>query len=190
MIDYPDREQYILSLAGKVKAIALYLYKKVGGTQQIAEADDFIQAGWVGAIKAVDGHDARRGTLGAYADWRIKGEILDYMRSCDFLSRDYRRDTKDSDAAPKNVSIDTIDMRTIDLEDVRSIKPYGSINARETVLKILRRSEISERSRKVLIEYYWDSATMKEIGTIHGVNESRISQIHRKALEKCKVAAV
>ncbi len=191
MIYRSDREKYILSLAGKVKAIALRLCKRMCSPLQTLQRDDFIQAGWVGAIKAVDSYDPVRGTLEAYAEYRIRGEILDYMRQCDFLSRDYRHEVKDSETAPKNISMHHIkDARQIVFEDVRAVKSYERINARETVLSILRRAELSERSRQVILQYYWDVGTQKEIGKMHGVKESRISQIRSKALEKCKAATV
>src|SRR5215471_10998749 len=40
---------------------------------------------------------------------------------------------------------------------------------------------LSERDRLVLSLYYYEEFTMKEIGTLLGVNESRVSQIHTKA---------
>jgi RNA polymerase sigma factor for flagellar operon FliA len=40
---------------------------------------------------------------------------------------------------------------------------------------------LPERERMVLSLYYYEEFTMKEIGTLLGVNESRVSQIHTKA---------
>src|SRR6185295_4399172 len=40
---------------------------------------------------------------------------------------------------------------------------------------------LPERERLVLSLYYYEEFTMKEIGTLLGVNESRVSQIHTKA---------
>ena len=47
---------------------------------------------------------------------------------------------------------------------------------------------LPERYQKVVFLYYSNEMTMKEIGTILGVNESRVSQIHKTALEKMAVA--
>jgi RNA polymerase sigma factor for flagellar operon FliA len=43
---------------------------------------------------------------------------------------------------------------------------------------------LPERYQKVVLLYYTDEMTMKEIGHVLGVNESRVSQIHKIALEK------
>jgi len=47
---------------------------------------------------------------------------------------------------------------------------------------------LPERYQKVVFLYYTNDLTMKEIGEILGVNESRISQIHKTALKKMAVA--
>ena len=47
---------------------------------------------------------------------------------------------------------------------------------------------LPERYRKVVLLYYTNEMTMKEIGGILGINESRVSQIHKSALEKMGVA--
>jgi RNA polymerase sigma factor FliA len=44
--------------------------------------------------------------------------------------------------------------------------------------------KLPERYQKVVFLYYTNQMTMKEIGDILGVNESRISQIHKLALKK------
>src|SRR5205085_6812231 len=43
---------------------------------------------------------------------------------------------------------------------------------------------LPERYKKVVVLYYTNEMTMKEIGGILGINESRVSQIHKSALEK------
>jgi len=42
--------------------------------------------------------------------------------------------------------------------------------------------ELPEREQQVLILYYYESLTLKEIGTILNVTESRVSQLHTKAI--------
>jgi RNA polymerase sigma factor FliA len=46
---------------------------------------------------------------------------------------------------------------------------------------------LPERYQKVVSLYYTGELTMKEIGGILGINESRVSQIHKAALEKMQV---
>jgi RNA polymerase sigma factor for flagellar operon FliA len=46
---------------------------------------------------------------------------------------------------------------------------------------------LPERYQRVVSLYYTNEMTMKEIGGILGINESRVSQIHKSALEKMQV---
>ena len=90
-----DRELYILGLERLVIRIARCLITKLHPGQRERSLDDFIQAGWIGAIKAVDKYNATKGVaLEHYAKHRIRGEILDYMRDCDYISRDHRRESR------------------------------------------------------------------------------------------------
>lgn len=45
---------------------------------------------------------------------------------------------------------------------------------------------LTEKERKVIILYYYEELTLKEISNILGVSESRISQLHTKGLQKMK----
>ncbi len=65
-----------------------------------------------------------------------------------------------------------------------------SICAREQLRSVLgdAMKTLPERYRKVVMLYYTSEMTMKEIGGVLGINESRVSQIHKSALEKMAVA--
>jgi RNA polymerase sigma factor for flagellar operon FliA len=65
-----------------------------------------------------------------------------------------------------------------------------NICAREQLRLHLRMAmqTLPERYRKVVLLYYTNEMTMKEIGNILGINESRVSQIHKSALEKMATA--
>jgi RNA polymerase sigma factor FliA len=65
-----------------------------------------------------------------------------------------------------------------------------SICAREQLRGVLGEAMkvLPERYQKVVSLYYTAEMTMKEIGGILGINESRVSQIHKSALEKMQVA--
>jgi RNA polymerase sigma factor for flagellar operon FliA len=47
---------------------------------------------------------------------------------------------------------------------------------------------LPDRYKQVVMLYYTNELTMKEIGGLLGINESRVSQIHKSALEKMSVA--
>jgi len=57
---------------------------------------------------------------------------------------------------------------------------------REMLIRVIE--TLPERFRKVVILYYTDNVTMKEIGGRLGINQSRVSQIHKEALEMMAIA--
>ena len=65
-----------------------------------------------------------------------------------------------------------------------------SMCAREQLRNALAEAmkRLPERYQKVVMMYYTQEMTMKEIGGLLGINESRVSQIHKSALEKMAVA--
>src|SRR3989441_9648386 len=68
-----------------VDRLALHLPKSV-------ERDDLISAAIIGLFDALEKYDASKGTkFETYAIWRIRGAILDELRSLDWASRSIRR---------------------------------------------------------------------------------------------------
>src|SRR5579875_1806963 len=63
---------------------------------------------------------------------------------------------------------------------------YARSELREKLLSAMQ--SLPERYREVVKLYYERDLTMKEIGGILGVNESRVSQIHKSALERMQLA--
>jgi RNA polymerase sigma factor for flagellar operon FliA len=60
--------------------------------------------------------------------------------------------------------------------------PYTKFEANElTSLLAVAIEDLPEKERLVLSLYYYEEFTMKEIGALLGVNESRVSQLHTKA---------
>ena len=49
-------------------------------------------------------------------------------------------------------------------------------------------SRLPRRTREILKLYHWRGLTMREIGLRYGINESRVSQIHKRALGLMAVA--
>jgi RNA polymerase sigma factor FliA len=65
--------------------------------------------------------------------------------------------------------------------------PYVKFESSElTSLLAEAIEELPEKERLVLSLYYYEEFTMKEIGTLLGVNESRVSQLHTKATLKLR----
>jgi len=69
------------------------------------------------------------------------------------------------------------------VEDSDSAQP-SEIVERQNMIDILSKSieELPERERLVLTLYYYEEMNLKEIGQVLGVTESRVSQLHTKAV--------
>ena len=85
-------------------------------------------------------------------------------------------------------SADKEDLPAPDFPSKPETQP-DSMCAREQLKDVLRDAmkTLPERYQKVVVLYYTNEMTMKEIGGILGINESRVSQIHKSALEKMAV---
>jgi RNA polymerase sigma factor for flagellar operon FliA len=104
--------------------------------------------------------------------------LLDEVRSTNLVSLDEYVQGKDGDgqtrlvdAVEDRVSLDPSDR--IDIEDLKEVMNGA----------ILR---LPPRERLVIALYYYEELTLKEIGSILNVSESRISQIHTKAIMRLR----
>jgi RNA polymerase sigma factor FliA len=80
---------------------------------------------------------------------------------------------------------DSDDDRPIELEGTPEFRPDRMCERQQLSTTLARAiTKLPERYQKVVFLYYTNDMTMKEIGDMMGVNESRISQIHKVALKK------
>ena len=105
-----------------------------------------------------------------YLDWQSQMKITglvslnEYMEQGSEVPRDYNRHTTSSFEAPEE---------RVDKEELT--KELGE------ALKLL-----TDKERKVITLYYYEELTLKEISNILEVSESRVSQLHTRALQKMK----
>lgn len=86
-----DREAMVMEYAPMVKHIANRLAARLPSSFQI---DDLIQAGMIGLLEAMEKYDARHGTkFKTYAEIRVKGAMLDDLRSKDWIPRSVRENS-------------------------------------------------------------------------------------------------
>ena len=219
------REEMVLRYVSLVH----FVLGRLGISQNIGtDYEDLVNQGLIGLIEAVDRYDAKFNTqFSTYATFRIRGKILDYLRSLDWLSRTARHRARDvrqainaltdlNQRAPTDnelsefmkidvnkvqqalldssrviVSLDTV----VDYDDENDTSLYETIadenqhdpsdTVGETDL-IARLSEVikqlPEREQTVLSLYYYEELTLKEIGSVLGVSESRACQLHARAV--------
>ena len=75
------------------------------------------------------------------------------------------------------------------LEDPESIKPADALDEtemREALAEAI--SRLPEREKLVVTLYYYEELTLREIGEVLGVTESRVSQLHTKAILRLRRA--
>lgn len=92
-----ERERLILEHLPSVRWLALRIHEKIGGAVGL---DDLISAGTIGLIQAVDAFDPTCNVkLKTYAEYRIRGAILDSIRGLDGIPAHKRKRLKEIESA-------------------------------------------------------------------------------------------
>ncbi len=216
------REHLIMSHLPKVKYIADRIASRLPPT---VERDDLYSAGVVGLIDAVERYDTSRGVeFTTFAELRVRGAILDNLRSLDWASRSTRRRIREVQnaysvieqrngrvaepeevAAEMNIKLSELyeiqqDMQGLtvtnldepdkntgltaaDLVADKNELPFQNLENDERRRQLAKAVEkLPERERQVIALYYLEELTMKEIGEVLGVSESRVSQMRSQAV--------
>jgi RNA polymerase sigma factor (sigma-70 family) len=144
---------------------------------------DLVQAGNVGLLKAERSFEPLTGIpLGAYAKYRIRGEMLDMIRrqaANPFVLAPNRDDSPEGEAG------DWLERA----QGPGEASPHCSALSRQRAA-ILREEigRLPERYRRVVSMRYSGELTLRQIGDALSVNESRACQIHRLALMRLRRA--
>ena len=226
-ISVENREAVIKEYAPMVKYVANRIAMRL---PPHVEVDDLISVGVLGLIDAIDKYDSTRGAkFKTYAEFRVRGAILDELRSMDWVPRSVRQKASSMDgvvqklqnklgrrpeddeiAEAMGVSLDelfttlneTKSMPILSLEDLGIAKESGEQQSLldclagkndvdpQTHIRLVELKEIisktidtlPEKERLMISLYYYEELTMKEIGGVLGITESRVSQIHSKAV--------
>lgn len=95
-----DKESLIKQFLPKIKHYAFRYHHLV---QSILELDDLISAGIKGLLEALNKYNPSLNVpLASFIDYRIRGAILDEIRSLDIFSKEYRKKVEDVKKAYKN----------------------------------------------------------------------------------------
>lgn len=187
--------------------------------------DDIVSAGWVGMSEAIRRRpdDMPEEQFEAYACYRIRGAILDYLRALDPLSRRLRGVAREVQAAQRALTnrlgrapredelakelkmpLATLQKHTSEIQDAGfdrldlaggyeapSLEPSPEHQAsrNEMIRAIVElMEELPERLQIVLSLHYQHECSLREIGEILGVTESRVCQLHGEAVFRIKSA--
>jgi RNA polymerase sigma factor for flagellar operon FliA len=194
------------------------------------ELDDLISAGIFGLVDAINAFDPTRGVkFETYCAPRIKGSILDELRSMDWVPRlvrarahqlakvthslemhlgrkpveeeiaeelnmdieEFNRLQRDANAVSlislnnKYDSDGEKDVCEIDvIKDRKSEDPL--IEAQKRDLRNLLTKGLTRAERLIIVLYYYEEMTMKEIGATLDLSESRVSQMHSSIVDRLK----
>ena len=86
----------------------------------------------------------------------------------------------------ESVDASTLPAVLVPSEPLSPHRLFEQTESRERVREAL--ATLPERERKIITLYYFEEATMKQIGAAIGVNESRVSQLHARAISRLKAA--
>jgi RNA polymerase sigma factor for flagellar operon FliA len=205
--------------------------RMASGLPAHVEEADLISYGLIGLISAIERFDlAREIKFETYAIPRIRGAIIDELRSLDWVPRSVRaraREIERANAKLENqlqraptdeemarelglsmeefqealvqISNSTIaaldEMWTVSdasgdqislldtLHDPDAPDPEAIVDASELKDRVADAiARLPEREKLVIALYYYENLTLREIGEVLGVTESRISQLHTKAV--------
>jgi RNA polymerase sigma factor for flagellar operon FliA len=223
------RERLILHYAPLVKFVA---GRVAAGLPQNIEQSDLVSYGIFGLIDAIDKFDPGRGfKFETYSISRIKGAIIDELRSVDWVPRSVRAKARAVERAYSKLENELrrspddrevaaeLDMTEEELNQVLSQISFTGLVALDELLgrqqtgdgggaatvgdtladgahdpveafesgemKHLLADAINrmpDRERLVLTLYYYEGLTLAEIGQALSVTESRVCQIHTKAI--------
>ncbi len=193
------------------------------------DIDDLVSWGIVGLLDAIKKYDpSKEASFATYAQFRIRGAILDHVRSLDWVPRSVRqkatmlertcRTLENSLGRPATEQevADALglglqeyhgllgkvgEMCLLSLEDlgfgsgeervnIRSatengdgFDPLAALLTQERIDLVAHAvGRLPERERLVVTLYYHEELTMKEVGAVLGLTESRVSQIHSQAM--------
>ncbi|HEX6277603.1 MAG TPA: FliA/WhiG family RNA polymerase sigma factor [Polyangiaceae bacterium] len=199
-----------------VRRIAMKLARSLPSNIAV---DDIISAGWVGLSESLKRcpPGMSDSDFEAYASYRVRGAILDYLRTLDPLTRKLRTASRrisqaigdlaqslgrvpeeDEVAGALGVTLDAyrdllreigeagFARLDIDMVDASSGEPSPEANVmkRNLAARVTEAIEqLPERLQLVLALHYQEECTLKDIGAVLGVTESRACQLHSEAVQ-------
>jgi RNA polymerase sigma factor for flagellar operon FliA len=226
------RERLVLAYSPLVKYVA---GRMSSGLPAHVEEADLISYGLLGLISAIERFEpAREIRFETFAITRIKGSIIDELRSLDWVPRSVRAKAREIEransklehklhraptdqemAAELEVTVDEFqeslmrisnssvvaldELWTVSdssgdqvslldtIQDETAADPAQEMDLTDMKDRLADSiARLPEREKLVVALYYYENLTLREIGEVLGVTESRVSQLHTKAVLRLK----
>jgi len=230
--DSRSRERLVLAYSPLVKYVA---GRMSSGLPAHVEEADLISYGLIGLISAIERFDLEREIrFETFAVTRIKGSIIDELRSLDWVPRSVRAKAREIERANaklenqlhraptdiemaeelestveefqeslvriSNSSVVALDelwtvsdssgdqVSLLDtIQDPTAVDPSQEMDLTDMKDRLADAiARLPEREKLVVALYYYENLTLREIGEVLGVTESRVSQLHTKAVLRLK----
>ena len=221
-----DREAYEAIVDEYLPLVKITVSRMAVSLPSFVSREDLYSAGCVGLLAAIERYDSsREAKFTTYAITRIRGAILDELRSHDILGRVVRNRVnrigkaesdlqhKRSEINPENVAAEaglTMDeywdaeigaraakrlsisessgdgRRSLEelLISRREEQPGSALETKELVEVVM--NMLSEKEKHLVVMYYEEELTLKEIGELLKLTESRVCQMHGAMLQKIR----
>jgi RNA polymerase sigma factor FliA len=230
--DEQARERLVLAYTPLVKYAA---GRMASGLPSHVDNADLISYGMLGLISAIERFEPEREIkFETFAITRIKGSIIDELRSLDWVPRSVRSKAREIEQvntklehqlhrAPTDhemaeglgISVDELqeslvrisnssvvaldELWTVSdpsgdqvslldtIQDPQALDPAHEVDSTEMKDRLADAiARLPEREKLVVALYYYENLTLREIGEVLGVTESRVSQLHTKAVLRLK----
>jgi len=223
------QERLIAEFAPKIRIMANRLASRL---PPHLDVDDIINVGVIGLMDAMTKYDPERETLfKTYAEFRIRGAMLDEVRAMDWVPRSVRekasklrgtyqaleqklgRPASEEEVAVamgmelsalhkmlqqvSHTAVLSLDDLGVDAErEVNILECIAHDATHDPLSDLIQQDtwellgeaieELPEKERMVISLYYYEELTMREIGGVLGITESRVSQLHSQAVLRIK----
>jgi len=146
--------------------------------------DELSSAGMYGLFDALRKGGAEQGPgFNAYVRTRVRGAIVDELRSRDSLSRGARREARQEGAQTvTHINVDEL-VGGYQVADQSSLTPDVRVDCGAVVLAI---ESLPARERFVINEYYLRESQLSEIAEVLRVSEARVSQLRARGVIKLR----
>ncbi|MBS2021203.1 MAG: sigma-70 family RNA polymerase sigma factor [Deltaproteobacteria bacterium] len=156
------------------------------------DLNDLVSAGNLALVSAAERYEESRGVpFEPYAQRRVQGAMLDFLRGEDHLTRAERKSARQPvsgiNVAPSHAFVPLEDADESQLHSETETSPF-ELYAKDERVGQLRAAlaKLPARDQTILSLYYERDLTLREIGVVLAVTESRVCQLLKVAIDRLR----